>query len=208
METAAPRVTCLLVDDHPAVLRALELVLTDEDIDVVGRASSGSEALEALERVQPAVALVDLVLPDISGIEVVRRAAETSPTTSCILYTAHAHSAGSAEALDAGARGVVSKEAPLADVSRAIRQVAAGRRYVDPALAGELAARGERPALTQREREVLRGLAEGYTHAEIGAQLFLSAETVRGHVRSATTRLGARSRTHAVVMAVREGLLR
>src|SRR4051794_37205581 len=146
MDSASTPVTCVLVDDHPAILRALELVLADYGIDVVGSAATGAEALDVLARERPAVALIDLRLPDVDGIEIVERAAETAPDTACILYTGYAQSADSRNALDAGARGVVSKEAPLADVSRAIRRVAAGGVSVDSLLGAPPAA--DPPALT------------------------------------------------------------
>lgn len=206
--TAAVRITCLLVDDHPAILRALVAILSDDGIDVIGRAERGIEGLAIMETRRPDVALIDLRLPDISGIEVVRAAAVSVPETACLLYTGYAEWAQAREALDAGARGVVSKEAPLADVARAICAVAAGGSYLDPRLGGELAIGAPgRPELTRRERDVLRCLADGLTNEEIGAQLFLSPETVRGYVRKATARLGARNRMQAVAAALRNGMI-
>jgi two-component system response regulator DesR len=206
--TAAVRVTCLLVDDHPAILKALVAILSDDGIDVIGRAERGIEGLAIMEARRPDVALVDLRLPDLSGIEVVRVAAVSAPETACLLYTGYAEWAQAREALDAGARGVVSKEAPLADVARAICAVAAGGSYLDPRLGGELAIGAPgRPELTRRERDVLRCLADGLTNDEIGAKLFLSPETVRGYVRKATARLGARNRMQAVAAALRNGMI-
>ena len=205
---AAVRVTWLLVDDHPAILKALVAILSDDGIDVIGRAERGIEGLAIMETRRPDVALVDLRLPDLSGIEVVRAAAVSAPETACLLYTGYAEWAQAREALDAGARGVVSKEAPLADVARAICAVAAGGSYLDPRLGGELAIGAPgRPELTRRERDVLRCLADGLTNDEIGAKLFLSPETVRGYVRKATARLGARNRMQAVAAALRNGMI-
>jgi DNA-binding NarL/FixJ family response regulator len=205
---AAPRITCLLVDDHPAILKALSAILRDDGIDVIGRAERGQEALAVMETRRPAVALVDLRLPDLGGIDVVRAAATSAPDTACLIYTGYADEGQTREALDAGARGVVSKEAPLPDIARAIATVAAGDVYIDPRLGAGLAAGMQRQSeLTRRERDVLRCLADGLTNDEIGAQLFLSPETVRGYVRKATTRLGARNRMQAVVIALRDGLI-
>jgi two-component system, NarL family, response regulator len=192
-----------LVDDHPVILKALSAILKDDGIEIVGRAERGSEALAIAELRRPAVMLLDL-----TGIEVIRAVAKTAPDTACLVYTGYADWAHAREALDVGARGVVSKEAPFGDVARAIAMVAAGQIYLDPMLGAELAAdRLSRPHLSHRERDVLRCLAEGLTNDEIGLRLHLSGETVRGYVRKATTRLGARNRTQAVAAAVRDGLI-
>jgi DNA-binding NarL/FixJ family response regulator len=200
--------TLLLADDHPAILDSVATLLRDERIEVVGRARTGAEALELIERRDPAVALLDRRLPDLSGIEVARRIVRAFPRTATLLYTGHADSALVHEALDAGARGVVLKEAPLPDLPRAIAIVAGGGTYLDPLLGGALATLGVQVRqLTAREREVLRLLANGHTNAEVGLQLYLSPETVRTHVHRAVTRLGVRNRTQAVAKALREGLI-
>lgn len=205
---APSRITCLLVDDHPAVLRALGAALQEDGIDVIGRAERGVQALALLERRKPAVALVDLHLPDGSGIELIRGASKLSPTTACLVYTGLADAADVQDSFDAGARGVISKEAPLSEVSRAIAVVVGGGTYVDALFGRELAAsRSGAPVLTGRERDVLCHLADGLSNEEVGKLLHLSGETVRGYVRSATARLGARNRTHAVATAVRMGLV-
>ena len=156
------------------------------------------------------MALVDLLMPGISGTEVTRRAARLSPDTAVILYTAFGDRARVTEALDAGARGFVLKEAPLAEVVRAVDIVASGRLYVDPVLAGVLseANGGERVvSLTQRERDVLRLLADGLSNEEIGKRLYISPETVRTHVRKAMAKLEAGTRTEAVATALRQSLI-
>jgi DNA-binding NarL/FixJ family response regulator len=153
--------------------------------------------------------LLDLRLPDMTGIDVIRAAAKSAPETACLVYTGYADWAHAREALDVGAQGVISKEAPFGDVARAITMVAAGQIYLDPMLGAELATdRSKGSDLSHRERDVLRCLAEGLTNDEIGLRLHLSGETVRGYVRNATTRLGARNRTQAVAAAVRDGLIR
>jgi DNA-binding NarL/FixJ family response regulator len=201
-------ITCLIADDHPAILRSIGAFLEDEGIEVTGLAVSGSEALRMLETRRPQVALVDQRLPDIKGIDVIRQAKRTSPETRILLYTGVADIALAREAMDAGGCGVVLKEAPLADVVRAVGVVASGATYLDPVLAGELASpSAAAPELTKREREVLRDLADGLTNAEIGAKLFLSPETIRTHVRKAMTRLDAKTRTQAVAKAVRGGMI-
>jgi DNA-binding NarL/FixJ family response regulator len=208
--TGGSAVTCLVADDHPAVLAAVAAYLVEGGIDVVGRARDGAEALEKIEERRPRVALVDVRMPRLGGIELTRRAQRSAPETAILLYTGYGDRALLTEALDAGVRGFVQKEAPLDDLVRAIRSVAAGGTYVDPVLAGTLAATSvgkQLPELTQRERDVLRLLADGLANEEIGKRLFISAETVRTHVRKAMDKLDADTRTQAVAKALRDRLI-
>ena len=203
-------ITCLVADDHPAVVEAVSDVLTEHGIVVAGKARDGQDALEQIEALKPTVALLDVRMPQLDGIEVARRAARSTPETAAILYTAFGDRALLIEALDAGARGFVLKEAPLAEVVRAVELVAAGKTYVDPVLAGVLsggAASEKLVNLTQREREVLRLLADGLANEEIGKRLFISAETVRTHIRKAMAKLDADTRTQAVATALRQSLI-
>ena len=209
MTERAP-ITCLIADDHPAVVEAVADVLTENGIEVAGRARDGREAIERIEETKPQVALLDLRMPGLSGIEVARLLSRSAPETAVILYTAFGDRALLTEAMDAGARGFVLKEAPLAEVVRAVELVAAGRTYVDPVLAGVLsssAATEKMSKLTQRERDVLRLLADGLSNEEIGKALFISPETVRTHVRKAMAKLDADTRTQAVATALRQSLI-
>jgi DNA-binding NarL/FixJ family response regulator len=184
--------------------------LADEGIEIAGRAVDGEEALAKIQTRKPAVAVVDLRMPRVGGIETARQVARTTPETAVILYTAYGDRALLTEAIDAGARGFVLKEAPLADLVRAVRIVADGGTYVDPVLAGALAtadATAKLPDLTQRERDVLRLLADGLSNEEIGKSLFISHETVRTHVRKAMAKLDADTRTQAVATALRQSLI-
>lgn len=202
-------VRAVVADDHPAVLRSVCDVLIDAGVDVVGRASNGEEAAAKIEATRPTVAVVDVRMPRLNGIELAARVSRTTPETAVILYTAYGDRALLSEALDAGVRGFVLKEAPLQDLTRAVDMVAGGAVYVDPVLAGVLAsAESERlPQLTKREREVLRLLADGLSNEEIGKRLFLSPETVRTHVQKAMRRLEADTRTQAVALALRQSLI-
>jgi DNA-binding NarL/FixJ family response regulator len=203
------RITCVIADDHPAMLTAIADTLERSGVEVVGRAADGQVALEQIEAHQPQVALVDIRMPRLSGIEVATKAGVVAPNTSIIFYTAYGDRALLSEALDVGARGFVLKEAPLPDLVRAVERVAAGDAYVDPVLAGVLvSAQSEKvPTLTQREREVLRLLADGHSNEEIGKRLFISPETVRTHVRKAMAKLAADTRTQAVAIALRQSLI-
>jgi len=209
MSEARP-ITCVVADDHPAVIEAVADVLAEHGIEIVGRARDGHDAVAILGETKPQVALLDLRMPGLSGIEVARQITRTAPDTAVILYTAFGERALLIEALDAGARGFVLKEAPLAEVVRAVELVAAGRTYVDPVLAGVLsssAATEKMTTLTQREREVLRLLADGNSNEEIGKELFISPETVRTHIRKAMAKLDADTRTQAVATALRQSLI-
>jgi DNA-binding NarL/FixJ family response regulator len=206
----AEQITCVVADDHPAVLDAVSAFLRHRGIEVVGRAEDGAAALEQIELYRPRVALVDVRMPKLGGIELVRRAQQSVPETALMLYTGFSDRALLTEALDAGVQGFVLKEAPLDDLLRAVTMVAAGGTYVDPVLAGTLAVSfvgNEAAQLTQSERDVLRLLAEGLANEEIGQRLHISAETVRKHIRKAMVKLDADTRTHAVAVALRERLI-
>jgi DNA-binding NarL/FixJ family response regulator len=200
----------VVADDHPAVLEAVAEFLVQGGIEVIARARDGEEALERIEQRKPRVALVDVRMPKLGGIELTRRAQRSAPDTSILLYTGYGDRALLTEALDAGVRGFVLKEAPMDDLLRAVQSVASGGTYVDPVLAGTLAASSignKLPELTQRERDVLRLLADGLSNEEIGKRLFISAETVRTHVRKAMDKLDADTRTQAVARALRDRLI-
>jgi DNA-binding NarL/FixJ family response regulator len=203
-------ITCVVADDHPAVLEAVAEFLIQGGIEVIARARDGEEALERIEQRKPQVALVDVRMPKLGGIELTRRAQRSTPDTSILLYTGYGDRALLTEALDAGVRGFVLKEAPMDDLLRAVQSVASGGTYVDPVLAGTLAASSignKLPELTQRERDVLRLLADGLANEEIGKRLYISAETVRTHVRKAMDKLDADTRTQAVARALRDRLI-
>jgi DNA-binding NarL/FixJ family response regulator len=207
---AEAKVTCVIADDHPAVLEAVSEFVAHGGIEVAGRARDGEEALELIEQRTPRVALVDVRMPKLGGIELARRAKRSTPGTGIVLYTGYGDRALLTEALDAGVAGFVLKEAPMDDLLRALRTVASGGQYVDPVLAGTLAASSvgsALPQLTQRERDVLRLLADGLSNEEIGKRLFISAETVRTHVRKAMDKLDADTRTQAVAKALRDRLI-
>jgi DNA-binding NarL/FixJ family response regulator len=203
-------ITCVVADDHPAVLEAVAEFLVQGGIEVIARTRDGEEALERIEQRKPRVALVDVRMPKLGGIELTRRAQRSTPETSILLYTGYGDRALLTEALDAGVRGFVLKEAPMDDLLRAVQSVASGGTYVDPVLAGTLAASSignKLPELTHRERDVLRLLADGLANEEIGKRLYISAETVRTHVRKAMDKLDADTRTQAVARALRDRLI-
>ena len=208
---ASAPIRCIVADDHPAVLDAvLRFLAFEDDIDVRGHSPNGEHALKLITQQQPDVALLDIRMPDLSGIEIARRLAAKGSGTAVILYTAQADRGLLLESLDVGVRGFLLKEAPLADLTRALRIVAAGQSYIDPVLAGTLASPSvtERlPLLTKREREILRLLADGMRNEDVGRQLSISPLTVRTHVKNAMEKLEADTRTQAVATALRRSLI-
>ena len=204
----APR--CLLADDHPALMVAIGRLLSDSGFEVIGRAADGRHAVALADENAPDIALVGYRMPLLGGAALVTRLLEDTPDLRVVVYTADADETVVREALEAGADGLVLKEAPLGDLVRAMKAVLAGRSYLEPALASEavVGRSGEvERELTGRELEVLSLLAEGMSHKEIGQQLSISPETVRTHARNAAGRLGAVTRTQAVATALRNGLI-
>lgn len=203
------RLRLLIADDHPAVLSAMRNAFARENVEIVGEARDGADAIERIGATLPDIAVIDVRMPGAGGIEVTRRAAETSPGTAVVVYSGYAERDLLTRALNAGARGFVLKDAPLADLVRAVKVVASGETYADPRLAGlELSSNEPSPPqLTAREQDVLRLAAEGRTNNDISARLGISPETVQTHVRKAMAKLEAESRTQAVAKALRRSLI-
>ncbi len=204
------RTTCVVVDDHPPILDCLTRFLAAAGFEVLDTAPDGERALASVIAHQPMVCVADIRMPKLDGLELARKLAKVAPKTAVLLYSGVNDRGLVSDALDAGARGFALKDAPLEDLSRAIDTVAAGGLYVDPVLAAALASSrraDSRKGLSERERQVLRMLAEGSSYAEIGATLYLSPDTVRAHAQRAMTKLGARTRTQAVAVALREAMI-
>lgn len=182
----------------------------EEDIELVGRASDGDQALRMIEVRRPDVAVLDIKMPGCGGIEIVRQLVGSPGAPAVILYTGYPERSLLLEALDAGARGFLLKESPLSDLMRAIRIVAGGGTYIDPVLAGVVAgplATDRLPKLSKREREILRLLADGMRNEQVAAVLSISPLTVRTHVKHAMEKLEADTRTQAVASALRQSII-
>ena len=195
---------CLLADDHPALIVAVSSFLSENGFDIVGPVADGRRAVALAAETKPELALVDFRMPRLAGLELIHALHEVSPDTRIAIYTADADERIARDVLDAGAVALVLKEAPLADLARALEAALAGNTYLDPALTKDAKPGGK---LTQRELDVLGLLAEGLQHEEIGRRLGISSETVRTHLRKASDRLGAATRTQAVATALRLGLI-
>ena len=222
-EKAPPEdaVSVLIVDDHALFRRGLQMVLEGEsDINVVGEASDGQEAVERAEHTSPDVVLMDVRMPKRSGIEATRAIKDMLPSTKILMLTISDEEADLYEAIKAGASGYLLKEISIDEVANAVRAVQQGQSLISPSMASKLLTefaamvkrRDERsqvpgPRLTERELEVLKLVAKGMNNRDIGAELFISENTVKNHVRNILEKLHLHSRMEAVVYAVREKLL-
>jgi DNA-binding NarL/FixJ family response regulator len=197
-------VRCLIADDHPGVLAALVEVLCEAGFEIAGVAADCVEAVELAAGALPDCAIVDYHMPAMEGPELLARLRAASPETAVVVYTGEVSARQVATALRQGAAGVVLKEAPLEDLLRAVWAVVDGRTYVGPAFF-RVAEASEASPLTSREIEVLQLIAEGLSYEDIGGRLGIGSETARTHLKKASSRLGALTRTQAVATALRLG---
>jgi DNA-binding NarL/FixJ family response regulator len=205
---AVGSVTVTIADDHPAVLDAVSRFLEQNGISVLGTAADGEDAIREIEQLRPKVAIVDLRMPGFSGGEIIRRARAVAPDTALLVYTGLIDHATIGDALDAGANGVIEKDASMLELVRAVRLVAVGRSYIDASLASTLLqGSGFAAGLTTRELEVLRLLSDGNSNESIANALHIAPDTVRAHVRKAMAKLGSTTRTQAVATALRQSLI-
>jgi DNA-binding NarL/FixJ family response regulator len=203
------RTKCLAVDDHPTVRQGLALMFgAADDVELVGTVENGEEALEAIERLEPEVVIMDVRLPGIDGISAVRRIQQTAPNVKAVIFSAYGDKRLLSDAIAAGARGYVMKGSPPEDLLRAVRTVTKGKAFVDPSLSPTLLmTQGPEAALSEREREILQLLAEGYHTEEVARRIGLSAETVKSDMKRAIGKLEADTRVHAVAQALRGAMI-
>jgi DNA-binding NarL/FixJ family response regulator len=198
----------LIVDDHPLFLEGIATVIAHQnDMQLVGRASTGRQALDEFRRTQPDVTLMDLRLPDMSGISVAAAIRSEFPNAKVIILTTFEGDVEIQRALAAGARAYLLKSAPLEDLVEAIRKVHSGRKHLPAQVAETLAEHFSGDALSEREVEVLTRMAEGDRNRDIGARLSISEETVKVHIRHIMDKLGAKDRTQAVSIGIRRGVI-
>ena len=196
----------LVADDHPVVQHGICTMLElEDDIDVVGRASDGVAAVAQAEQLHPDVILLDVQMPEMDGIEALRRIRARNPEARVIVLTTYRNEDYIFPSLQAGARGYLLKDATREELAGAIRDVAAGRSLLDPEMVR--AAHAEHSMLTARERDVLRLMADGRNNAQIATALFVSENTVKTHVRNIFTKLGCRDRAAAVLIAWKRHLI-
>lgn len=205
-ENARIRVFC--VDDHPLLREGIAVIINNQpDMLLAAEAATGCEAIQKFQKHQPDVTLMDLRLPDMSGIDVLIAIRTEFPDARIIMLTTFEGDVEVQRALEAGARGYLLKSMPPKELVEAIRQVHAGKKRIPPELAAQLAEHLGDESLTEREVEVLRHVAGGNRNRDIAEQLFISEETVKVHIKHIMEKLGASDRTQAVAIAVRRGII-
>jgi DNA-binding NarL/FixJ family response regulator len=203
------KISVLLVDDHSLVRRGFRRMLEDEaDITVVGEASDGKEAVELVRSLKPQVVVMDCALPEINGLEATRKILKFAPETLVLMLSMHTEDTWVRQAMEAGARGYVLKNAMDLELGGAIRRLVAGETVLDPQLAPQENLKGERNSgLTPREIQILQLICDGKSNKEIAAQLDLSANTVAVHRANIMDALGIHKTAELVVYAIRNGLV-
>jgi DNA-binding NarL/FixJ family response regulator len=204
-----PKITVLLVDDHALVRRGFRRMLEDDaDISVVGEASEGSEAVRLALELRPRVIVMDCAMPELSGIEATREILAKYPEAAILMLSMHSEETLVRQALDAGARGYVLKNAMDLDLVSAVKSIAAGMTVLDPQVSRPDALKGERGGgLTPRELEILQHIVAGKSNKEIAANLNLSVNTVAVHRANIMDTLGIHKTAELVVYAIRNGLV-
>lgn len=203
----SPAIRILTVDDHQLLREGIAAVLEGQpDMVLIGQASNGREAIESFRRHRPDVTLMDLRMPDMSGIEAITAIRTEFPNARIVVLTTYAGDVQAAGALKAGASGYLLKNLVRKELLETIRVVHAGKRRVPPEIATEIAEHVADDALTEREIEVLRRVAAGKSNKVIGAELDISEGTVKTHMKSILPKLDASDRTHAVMIALKRGI--
>ena len=203
------KITVLLVDDHSLVRRGFRRMLEDEsDMEVVGEAGNGEDSIKLAKELHPRVVVMDCALPGMNGLDATRQIMEDAPNTAVLMLSMHTESTWVRQAIEAGAKGYVLKNAMDMELGAAIRKVAAGETVFDPQVEQRSVLKGERSAaLTQRELEVLQMIVDGKSNKEIATALDLSANTIAVHRANIMNSLGIHKTAELVVYAIRAGLV-
>jgi DNA-binding NarL/FixJ family response regulator len=198
----------LIVDDHPLLREGIAAVIGGEpDIVLVAEASNGREAVEAFRKYRPDVTLMDLQMPDMDGVEATLAIRAEWPGARVVMLTTYGGDAQAMRALKAGASGYLLKSMIRKDLLEAIRSVHAGQRRIPHEVAAELAAHATDDALTPRELQVLEHVAAGKSNRVVAADLDVSEDTIKAHMKNIMSKLGANDRTHAVMIALKRGII-
>jgi DNA-binding NarL/FixJ family response regulator len=196
------------VDDHALVREGIAALLTNQpDIELVAEASSGREAIELFRNHRPDVTLMDLQMPDMSGVDAISAIRSEDPGARIIVLTTYGGDVQVMRALKAGARGYLLKGVPRKELIETIRAVHLGQKRLTPEIAAEIAEHATDDLLTGREIEVLQLVAAGYGNKTVAAELCIAEDTVKGYLKNIMAKLGARDRTHAVTIALKRGVI-
>jgi DNA-binding NarL/FixJ family response regulator len=202
------KIRVLSVDDHPLVREGLAALINDQaDMCVVGQGATGHEAIKLFRELQPDVALMDVRLPDMSGIDAMITIRSEFPEARVVIVTSSEGDVEMLRALEGGAKGYMLKSMPPKEVLEAIRKAHAGKKAIPPEIAARLANHLSDEALTSREVEILQHVAEGNRNRDIAERLFISEGTVKVHIKHIMEKLGANDRTQAITIAVRRGII-
>jgi DNA-binding NarL/FixJ family response regulator len=196
----------LSVDDHPLLREGIAALIGNQsDMELIGEASNGREAIDQFRKHRPDITLMDLQMPEMSGLDAISAIRGEFPDARIIVLTTHPGDVQVSRALKAGARAYILKDGK--ELLETIRAVHAGQKRLSAGVAAEIAEHATNDALTPREVDVLRLLAKGNANKEIGAQLSLTEETVKSHIRSILAKLGANDRTHALAIGLKRGII-
>ena len=203
------KIKVLIVDDHAIVRMGLASILgTKKDIEVVGDAEDGADAVRKAQKLQPDVVLMDIVMPEMDGATATAEIHHLLPTARVLILTSFGEADGIAHALKAGASGALMKNIDYSELVEAIREVAEGGRVIAPEIERMLKESPPVPELTDRQREILLSMSRGLTDADIAKQLNLTSNSVREHITTIFNKLGAANKTEAVAIALRKHLLK
>ena len=198
----------MAVDDHPVLRQGLSAIIANElDMQLVGEAANGREALEQYRALEPDIVLLDVQMPEMNGIEAIRAIRAEFPTARVIVLTTFAGDVLAQTALEAGAQGYILKGSLRKELLDTVRAVYRGQKRVNPAVATKMATYVGADALSEREIDVLKLIALGNPNKRIGFHLAITEETVKAHVKSILSKLGANDRTHAVTLGVMRGII-
>ena len=208
MSAVPTRIKILIVDDHPLLREGIAAVLEGQtDLQLVGEAANGREALESFRACRPDVVLMDLQMPEMGGIEAITAIRDEFPEARVVVLTTYKGDMQAIRAFKAGACGYLLKSMLRKELLDTIRSVHAGKKRIPPEIASEIAEHHADDVLTQREIEVLQQVAAGAANKIVAGQLGISEETVKAHMRSILAKLSANDRTHAVMIALKRGII-
>lgn len=207
--TTQAQIRVLIADDHPIVRNGLLLTIRySGDLELVGEAGNGLEAVKLYRKYQPDVVLMDLRMPEMGGVEAIKIIRQDFPDARIIVLSTYDYDEDIYQGLQAGAKGYLLKDAPVDLLQEAIRQVHAGKKYIPPDVAAKLAERMVLPQLTEREREILSLIVEGKSNSDMADQLYISENTVKFHINNILLKLDVKNRGQAIVAAIQRGFIK